>query len=173
MEIIDAVILRCFTEATAETGDDIAACPGDPMLAIVHGLPGAGKSEVIKWLKELFGVLGWSQDGEFMCAAPMISIAALIGGVTVHGLGGLGIDLLPGGQPVGTRDTSRAGPNSLYTNLQSVRWLLIDEIENVSVELLVALSMQIADSTRAGMRSFATRLDRSKQVLGGLNVIFS
>lgn len=57
-----------------------------------------GKSEVIKRLRQLFNKLGWSKDAEFMCAAPMDLIAALIGGVTVHDIGGLGFDLLPGGQ---------------------------------------------------------------------------
>ena len=63
LQIVDAVIGRCLVDATAEAEDSIATCPGEPMLAMVHGLPGAGKSEVIKWLKELFQALGWSQDG--------------------------------------------------------------------------------------------------------------
>jgi hypothetical protein len=141
------------------------------MLGIIHGLPGAGKSEIIRWLRELFTQMGWTQDGEFMCAAPMNSMAALIGGVTVHSIGCLGIDLLPGVQPGGKRDASRKGPNALYTKLQAMRWLQVDEIENVSVELLVALEQQIADSTRVGLRSFATRPDGSRRIFGGLNLV--
>jgi hypothetical protein len=172
LEIIDAVIARCVLEATAEHRDAIATCPGEPMLAIVHGLPGAGKSEIIKWLRELFLVLGWSQDGEFMCAAPMNSMASLIGGVTVHKLASLGIDLRPGGQRGGKNDATRSQPNELFTKLQAVRWLLIDEIENVSVELLAALDTQVQESTRSCPRSYAVRLDKTRRLLGGFNVIF-
>ena len=172
MEVLEAVLERCKREATAEATDTIHKCPGDPMLAMVHGLPGAGKSEVIKWLRQLFERLGWADNAEFMCAAPMNSMAALIGGRTVHNIGGLGRDLLPGGQPGGKRDSTRAGPNELYTKLQALRWLMIDEIENVSVELLVALETQFAESTRTGARSFATRSDKTRRIFGGVNIIF-
>ena len=82
MEVLAAVLDRCAIEAEAEADDAVDKCQAEPMLAIVHGLPGAGKSEIIKWLRELFGRLGWSQDVEFMCAAPRNSMAALIGGVS-------------------------------------------------------------------------------------------
>ena len=95
MGVLEAVLERCKLEATAEATDTIHKCPGDPMLAIVHGLPGAGKSEVIKWLRKLFEKLGWTDNAEFMCAAPMNSMAALIGGRTVHNIGGLGYRSAP------------------------------------------------------------------------------
>ena len=168
---IDAVIARCCAEAVAMRTDVVEKCEGDPMLAIVHGLPGAGKSQVIKWLRELFVTLGWTHGVEFICAAPMNAMASLIDGVTVHNLGSLGIDLLPGAQPGGKLDSSRTRANALYTKLQNARWLLIDEIENVSVELLVALDTQIGDSTRTGARSFASRADGSRRLFGGINLI--
>jgi hypothetical protein len=173
LEIIDAVVSRCGDEAVALKKDAVSRCRGEPMLAMVHGFPGSGKSEVIKWLRELFmDQLGWQHGVEFICAAPMWSMAAHIQGVSVHNVGGLQINLQPGLQPGGKRDGSRTRPNALYTKLQNTRWLIIDEIENVSVELLVSLEKQIGDSSRQGTRSFGTRRDGSRRLFGGLNVIF-
>jgi hypothetical protein len=57
---------------------------------MVHGLPGAGKSEVIKWARSFFEkVLGWRHGREFVCIASMNTMAALIGGMTIHGFGGV------------------------------------------------------------------------------------
>ena len=57
---------------------------------MIHGLPGAGKSEVIKWARGFFEeVLGWRHGREFVCMASMNTMAALIGGMTIHSFGGV------------------------------------------------------------------------------------
>ena len=62
----------------------------EPLRLMVHGLPGAGKSEVIKWARSFFEkVLGWRHGREFVCIASMNTMAALIGGMTIHGFGGV------------------------------------------------------------------------------------
>ncbi len=96
MTILRTVAGRCLTEATEERSEHTAAFVSEPERILVHGLPGSGKSAVIGWLRELFEkVLKWRSGTEFQCAAPMNSMAALIGGTTVHKLGHLQIDLIP------------------------------------------------------------------------------
>jgi len=57
----------------------------EPLRMIIHGLPGAGKSQVIKWVRSFFEeVLGWQHEREFVCVASMNTMAALIGGMTIH-----------------------------------------------------------------------------------------
>ncbi len=40
----------------------------EPLRLMVQGLPGAGKSQVIKWVRSFFeDVLGWEHAREFIC----------------------------------------------------------------------------------------------------------
>ena len=50
----------------------------EPMLDLIHGLPGTGKSEVIVWLKELFHLIGWQHGVQYVCLAVQNSMAASI-----------------------------------------------------------------------------------------------
>ena len=63
------------------------------MLLFVHGFPGTGKSQVIKWLIELFKLLTWSHGCEYFCLAFQNVMAALIDGVTCHTGVGIPFDL--------------------------------------------------------------------------------
>jgi len=57
----------------------------EPLRLLTHGLPGAGKSQLIKWIRSFFeDVLGWEHGREFVCIASMNTMAALIGGYTIH-----------------------------------------------------------------------------------------
>ena len=60
----------------------------EPLREMIQGLPGAGKTMVITLLIEFFVVvLGWSHGVEFACIASMNTMAALIGGSTIHSFG--------------------------------------------------------------------------------------
>lgn len=97
--ILDAIITRCGDEAVALKKDKVSQCQSEPMLAMIRGVPGSGKSEVIKWARELFiDQLGWKHGVEFICAASMLPMAAHVQKVSVHNVGSLQIDLQPDGQ---------------------------------------------------------------------------
>ena len=80
-----SVIQRCALEAREERRDEINADLAEPSREMVHGLPGAGKSRVIHWIKDFFiNVLGWEHGVEFVTLASQNTMAALVGGRTLH-----------------------------------------------------------------------------------------
>ncbi|CAK0804775.1 unnamed protein product, partial [Prorocentrum cordatum] len=143
----------------------------------VLGLPGSGKSEVIRWLCDegvgLFPTcMGWEHEVHFIKTAPMNSMASNIGGRTIHNFSKLGIDLITGVQSGGKKDPELS-ENMLHTKIQHMRWLIIDEVENVSVELLDAVHRQVKDSTRDKGNPWAVdaRVPKQFAMFGGLNLV--
>ena len=88
MRILEAVAERCATEAGEQDSQRGSPCAR----MLVLGLPGSGKSEVIRWLcDESIGLfptcLGWEHDVHCIKTAPMNSMASNIGGATQFTLG--------------------------------------------------------------------------------------
>ena len=85
-QIFDAIHQRCVLEynieqASCTLSEDVEG----PLLRLVHGLPGSGKSEVLKVLKTYFeDVWCWKLGVHFMFIAPLNSMAASIEGATLH-----------------------------------------------------------------------------------------
>ena len=40
-----------------------------PLLDMVHGIPGAGKSALIEWTREAFGTIGWAHGVQYVFLA--------------------------------------------------------------------------------------------------------
>ncbi|CAK0907060.1 unnamed protein product [Prorocentrum cordatum] len=134
MGILNAVADRCVQQASEQDQPRGSPCSR----LFVLGLPGSGKSEVIRWLCDeevgLFPTcMGWEHEVHFMKTAPMNSMASNIVGRTIHNFSKLGIDLITGVQSGGKKDPELS-ENLLHTKIQHMRWLIIDEVENVSVE---------------------------------------
>ena len=136
----------------------------EPMLDLVHGLPGTGKTEVIKWLIELFQVLGWENGVQYICLAVQNVMAANIGGQTIHHWSGIPTMKQEGS--AGTKDTA-----TLSIKCQCLRFILLDEISMVSGELLGALEHVIQKVVKS-RTLWKKRADDSKRLFGGINVIF-
>ncbi len=58
-----------------------------------------------------------------------------------------------------------------FTELQSRRWFIIDEIENVSAELIAALEGQVCDSVRVGQRTWCTRMNGARRMWAGVDIL--
>ena len=173
MSILNAVADRCVQEASEQDQPRGSPCSR----LFVLGLPGSGKSEVIRWLCDeevgLFPTcMAWEHEVHFMKTAPMNSMASNIGGKTIHNFSKLGIDLITGVQSGGKKDPELS-ENLLHTKIQHMRWLIIDEVENVSVELLDAVNRQVKDSTRDKGNPWAVDARAPKQfaMFGGLNLV--
>ena len=64
--------------------------PGEPLLDLVHGFPGTGKSAIIGWMRQLMEEgLGWEHGVQFVCLAFQNAMAAQINGHTVHHWSGI------------------------------------------------------------------------------------
>ncbi|CAK0901640.1 unnamed protein product [Prorocentrum cordatum] len=173
MSILNAVADRCVQEASEQDQPRGSPCSR----LFVLGLPGSGKSEVIRRLCDeevgLFPTcMGWEHEVHFMKTAPMNSMASNIGGRTIHNFSKLGIDLITGVQSGGKKDPELS-ENLLHTKIQHMRWLIIDEVENVYVELLDAVHRQVQDSTRDRGNPWAVdaRVPKQFAMFGGLNLV--
>ena len=60
------------------------------MREMIQGLPGSGKSELIKWIRRAFTeVYGYEHGVHFVCIASQNTMAALVNGFTNHSWGGV------------------------------------------------------------------------------------
>ena len=79
-QFLRPVIDRCLAESIEETSEPPQR--SEPWRAIFHGVPGAGKSQTLKWLRQFFeGICTWKHQQEFVYLAPQNTQAALIEGM--------------------------------------------------------------------------------------------
>ena len=132
---------------------------------VLHGGPGTGKTHVIKLLRaELFEkLLGWSRGVEFDITALQAVTADMLDGDTLHHAFGLSWS------KSGSRAPSLSKTLALAQRLLRMRWLVIDEISMVSVELLAQLEQKLRQLIRQGS-PFKRRNGRTRP-FGGLNVV--
>jgi hypothetical protein len=77
------IIERCLQECEDESHDE--PIRSEPVTALMHGVPGAGKSEVLYWIRDFFeAVCCWEHGHQFAYLASQNSMAALINGFTFH-----------------------------------------------------------------------------------------
>ena len=153
-----------------ERSDMASSTKCEPLFDLIHGVPGAGKSKVIGWICELFtDVLGWESGTQFVCLAVQNTMAANIGGHTIHHWGGIPFrdeeGNAKGGGGGGKRDT-----RLLYHRCLSMRWILIDEISMVSAELLSELQDLVQKAVRKP-GTYKARSDKSIRPFGGINIL--
>ena len=81
--MLTVVPMSCLQEMEDEAG--LADFRSEPLRIVLHGVPGAGKSEVLQWLRCFFeDICGWNHGVEFAYLASQNSMAALIDGFTFH-----------------------------------------------------------------------------------------
>ena len=57
----------------------------EPIRALIHGLPGTGKSRVITWIRRMFmEARDWTHGVQFLCVAFQNKVAYAMGGSTLH-----------------------------------------------------------------------------------------
>ena len=134
---LQAVIDRCLREACEEAEDK--PFRSEPLRTFLHGVPGAGKSQTLKWLRGFFEeICGWMQGQEFVYLASQNTQAALIDGNTLHSFAELQVKA-----PKQRRQT-QFGPDK-FVKYQRLRWLIVDECSTVALEVLAVLQKRLAD----------------------------
>ena len=91
MTILQEIHSRCVLEhdilaadVTVQASKQAAA--EDPLFRLIHGLPGSGKSQILKWLRTYFNeVWLWEEGIHYQFLAPLNSMADNIGYVAVYG----------------------------------------------------------------------------------------
>ena len=136
----------------------------DPMLGLVHGYPGTGKSKVIGWVVRLFiEVMGWEHGVQFVCVAFQNKVAHAMGGNTLHASG----DIPIGGQD---RKLDHTDIDVTFSKNQHVRWVLVDEVFMIPDELLGLFEVSLTDAAPATSR-YKFRADQSLRRFGGYNML--
>ena len=108
----------------------------EPLRLLVQGLPGAGKSQVIKWIRSLFeDVLGYTHATEFVCVASMNTMATLIGGMTLHTWGEIPFNEEASVDKAGMK-RKKPDVSTMFVKCQNLRWILIDEGSSAGCENL-------------------------------------
>ena len=135
----------------------------EPMLDLVHGFPGTGKSALIAWMQEIMEKgLGWKPGIQYVCLAFSNVMATHINGQTIHRWTGI---------PVMQNDEKGTGDKFKQSvRTQAIRVILIDEVSMVSAELLGAVEKVIRGVVRI-RNTFKKREDKSIRAFGGINVI--
>lgn len=105
----------------------------EPLLDLMHGFPGTGKSRVIGWMRRLMEEgLGWQHGVQFACLAFQNAMAAQINGNTIHHWSGI---------PTRAIDGNATGDRHKQSiKCQALRVIILDELSMISAELFGALS---------------------------------
>lgn len=137
---VSAVIHRCLGERQEEAE---TPCRSEPWRTIFHGVPGAGKTQTLKWLRQFFETIcEWTHPQEFVHLAPQHTQAALIAGMTLHSFANIRIN---------TQNASQArthGPEQ-FVQYQRLRWIVLDECSTTGLEVLATLEKRLTQATRA------------------------
>ena len=165
LEMLHIVCQRVCDEL-AENSDGVFRSP--PLIHLLHGVPGTGKSEVLKMIRNLFQeVCGWEQGLDFQMLSLQAVTAELLAGDTIHHA--LGINPFPGSANADGKKSQRQ--TDVAKQVSQWRWIFIDEISMVSAKLLAEVDMK--------MRNLVSKLESLKcdqkgvsRAFGGINIVF-
>ena len=93
-QVLKLIHDRCIYELEEEQRQCVNATSGpshwEPICRLVHGLPGSGKSQLLKWIRSYFEVVWkWENGVHFVFLAPLNSMATGISGQTLLSWGGI------------------------------------------------------------------------------------
>ena len=170
MQFLNRVIDRCRKENQAFKDPSCKQYLDEPVRDCLLGLPGAGKSTCIKLVRRFFEeCLHWEDGIQFQFLASQNTMAALIGGATVHTWGCIPVNAIDAAQKVHTKGAD-ADIDDLFLNACGMRWIIIDEISTVSPGLLGLLDAYLR---RACCRHPYACVQRRRRPFGGINIVFA
>lgn len=160
-----AVVRLIADRILAEHADcmDGAIGRSEPTRALITGGPGVGKSFVIKAARSLFQKLGYVNGTHYAFTSLQAVVASQLGGQTLHSLFGLNM--------YGNPSNNEAAVDTVASTLNSMRWLVIDEISQVTAELLRICELESKEKM-SGVDTHYHDESGCVRPWGGLNVLF-
>ena len=142
----------------------------EPVRDCLLGIPGAGKSTCIKLMRRFFEeCLGWENGVQFQFLASQNTMAALIGGQTLHSWGVIPLNATDAANKLQNKGKDD-DIDQLFLNALGIRWLVIDEVSTISPCLLGLLDSYLR---RACCRHPYAKSHGRKRPFGGINMVFA
>ena len=150
MACIQKIVDRCLQESKEHGRNQ--EFRSEPLRMVLHGVPGAGKTQTLLWIRRFFEeVCKWTHGIEFVFCTSQNTMAALIGGFTLHSFFKIQHKQRDGTTAVTFRDNKR-DMSQEYVRYQALRFLFIDEFSTAAVEILA----EINDRTSKHIRKDCT-----------------
>jgi len=172
LQILRMILERCLVEAREIRRSTINSTKEEPLRHMIQGLPGAGKSELIKWIRRAFEeVFGFQHGVHYVCLASQNTMASLIDGFTNHSWGGVPVTK---GQLEQWQNTNWNTPqvSPLFEKNQHMRWILMDEGSTTSAEVFGIIESNVTRSTRATGTWKIRKGTNEERPFGGFNLLF-
>ena len=136
MEFLIRVVERCRQEQRSLRTAVVEELGDEPVRDCLLGIPGAGKSTCITLMRRFFEeCLQWEDGVQFQFLASQNTMAALIGGATMHSWGDIPVNATDASNKIQTK-IAEEDIDTLYLNAVGIRWIVIDEVSTVSPSLL-------------------------------------
>ena len=131
---------------------------GDPLVWLLHGKPGTGKSHVLSKVKSLFDLCGYQQGVQYEFLAFQNTNAAQLGGKTINSACGINRQDLTSAEAI--------------KRMATWRWLLVDEVGLVGARLLADMEQRLRAAVPEA-NEWKCGPDGRVRPFAGINVIFT
>ena len=130
-DTLQSIHHRCVAEVVDADNNS-----SEPFLRLIHGLPGSGKSELLRWSRSYFEkVWLWTLGRELVFIAPQNSMTANIDVCTVHGWRNIVWTDKRGKRIAPQRTDCSDSIPALCTKTGALRWIFLDEVEATGTEV--------------------------------------
>ena len=163
-EFLELMAEQVMVEAGLITEGQAKRKSSEPLIWLLHGPPGTGKSHVLFLLREFFDqVVGYMYGLDYEVAAYQAVNAADLQGKTMHKAFGW----KKYGEPA-----SEAAAREAHKRMAVWRWLILDEISLVDAKLLGQAERDLRE-VKAANDQWKTNRAGVVRPFGGINVIFT
>ena len=133
-QFLELVVDRVLVEAGLIQPEQSVRQTMDPLVWLLHGPPGTGKSHVLAFIRELFDkVMDYIYGLDYEVVAFQAVNAADLHGKTIHGAFGFNLQA----------SASQAASEDVAKRLANWRWLILDEISLTDAKLLGKLEHRL------------------------------
>ena len=126
----------------------------EPSRLFLHGVPGAGKSKLLEWIRLFFEeVCGWTHGVEFVYLASQHTMTALICGFTIHSFGNVKF-WQKDGSLAKVQKKKAKDMSAQFLKYERLRWVFIDECSTASAENQAETEHDIRKSIRQEHKTY-------------------